>query len=181
MSRAWLMVFCILQAGLSFAQLQNGKPLRFNLAKIGMVINGRKICEDKGRMQDQGAAEEMGRIIAAGTRSVPVLIGMITDARMAKTAEPIVCYWPDMAIGDIAFCLLEDLFMDANNGNSALPGASWSEMLGKSDNAAWDQLHGYIRKRGRAALQAKWQRLWNKYQAQIYWDANQGNFRLKAN
>jgi hypothetical protein len=169
-----------MSAGFSCAQSANQDPLHFDLSKIGMVINGQQICEDKGRLQDESGEAELTRIIAAGPKAIPVLIKMLTDARMAKTAEPLICYWPGMAIGDIAFCLLSDLFTD-ESGSKTMPGSAWNDLLGTDEHsAAWEQLHGYIGKHGRAALQAKWQRLWNKYKGQIFWDPSQRCFRLKV-
>ena len=92
----------------------------------------------------------MAEIIASGPKSVPMLIGMLTDARMAKTPEPIICFWPGMAIGDIAFCLLEDLFLNSDWTKATIPGVGWNDILGPEDNLpAWEQLHSFIRKHGR--------------------------------
>jgi len=43
-----------------------------------------------------------------------------------------------------------------------------------------DQLKGFIVKHGRKALQGKWQALGDKYKDQIFWDATERCFRLKA-
>lgn len=122
----------------------------------------------------------MDQIIAAGPKSVPILIGMLTDARTAETKEPIICYWYGMAIGDIAFCALGDLFTDSTGGRTTMPGAGWNDMLGSDDKRpAWEQFNNFIRKHGRKAVQAKWQTLWNKYRTQIYWDTKEKCFRLR--
>jgi hypothetical protein len=176
--RTIVIAFCALWAGMSHAQSAAPRSLRFDLSKIGMVLDGRQLCEDKGRLQDV-SSKVMDQIIAAGPKAVPVLIGMITDARMAKTKEPIICFWPGMAVGDIAFCLLSDLFMNADWTKSTMPGTGWDEMLGPAgDLPAWEQLHGFIRKHGRVALRDKWQLLWDKYGGQVFWDANERCFKL---
>ena len=179
----YLIALCVFSCGVSFAQPVESK-LQFDLSKIGMVVDGKQICEDVGRIQDF-PSKVMDQIIAAGPKSVPVLIAMIGDARMAKTREPIICYWGGMTIGDIAFCLLSDLFTETNGsaigGRTTMPGAGY-EMLGASgDLPAWEQLHQYIRKHGRAALQAKWQGLWEKYKDQMFWDPKERCFKLRAN
>ena len=175
-----VIAFCALWPGMSYAQPAPTRPMHFDLSKIGMVIDGQQICEDKGRLQDE-PSKVMDQIIAAGPKAIPVLIGMITDARMAKTKEPIVCYWPGMAVGDIAFCLLSDLFLYADWTKSTMPGTGWDEMLGPSaDQPAWEQLHGFVRKYGRVALRDKWQRLWDKYGSQMIWDPKERCFKLKA-
>jgi hypothetical protein len=69
---------------------------------------------------------------------VPILIAMLSDGRIAPTQEPIICFWQDMTIGDIAFCVLSDLFLNADWTETTIPGAGWNEMLGADDNLpAW--------------------------------------------
>jgi hypothetical protein len=169
-----LIPFCVLMVGTASAQSTAARPLRFDLAKIGMVVNGQQECNDtNNRLQDL-PSREMDRITAGGLRSVPILIAMIADSRMAKTREPIFCYWPGMAIGDIAFCLLDGLFRDTK-GATTVPGSGWHDMLGSdNDLPAWEQ----IRKSGRASLKAKWQKVWARYKDQVYGDAQDRCFRL---
>jgi hypothetical protein len=175
-----LIALCFLTVSFSHARSTAQKPLHFDLSKIGMVVNGRQMCEDKGRLQDV-PSRVMDQIVAGGSKSVPVLIGMIADTRTAQTEEPIICYWPGMAVGDIAFCLLGDLFTDSTYTNKTIPGASWDDMLGPGKNvAAADQLQAFIKKHGRAALQAKWRLLWDRYGDQIFWDPKERCFRLKT-
>src|SRR6202042_3143467 len=109
------------------------------------------------------------------------LIGMIADRRMAKTKEPLICYWPGMAVGDIAFVLLIDLCTDTGR-RTTVPGADWTDLLGPgNDAAAWEQLHGFIKRRGSRALQDRWRVVWNKYRRQVSWDSKERCFKLKAN
>lgn len=174
-----VIAFCALWTEMSYAQSSAPRLLRFDLSKIGMVVDGQQICEDKGRLQDV-PSKVMDQIITTGPKAVPVLIGMITDARMAKTKEPIICFWPGMAVGDIAFCLLSDLFLNADWTKSTMPGTGWDEMLGRSgDLPAWEQLHGFVSKHGRVALRDKWQLLWDKYGDQVFWDPHERCFKLK--
>ena len=105
MNRAYLLVFCFLSVVMCYAQATIPKPPHFDLSKIGFMVEGHQVCEDKGRLQDYQSTV-MDQIIGAGPKSVPVLIAMLTDTRIANTGEPIICYWPEMAIGDIAFCTL---------------------------------------------------------------------------
>ncbi len=180
MKRACLSALFLLLTGICYPQTVIRKELQFDLSKIGSVFDGHQICEDKYRLQDY-PSEVMDRIIAAGPKSVPVLIGMITDTRTAKTEEPIICYWGSMAIGDIAFCALEDLFLDSDSNKTTIPGAGWSEMLGPDDGLpAQEQLDRFTRTHGRKALQSKWQRVWNKYASQIVWDPKARCFKLKG-
>ncbi len=179
MNKACLTAVCVLAANFSLAQSTTRKSLNFDLSKIGMVLDGEQICDDtSARMQDI-PSKMMDQILAEEQRSVPVLIDMLGDTRMAKTKEPIVCYWPGMRIGDIAFCLLVGLFTDTK-GKTTVPGAGWNDMLGSPDGPAWEQLHGFVRKHGTAALQLKWRRLWSKYGGQASWDSKERCIKLKG-
>jgi hypothetical protein len=145
-----------------------------------MVINGEQICNDTGNRLQDFPSSVMDQIIAAGPKAVPVLIRMIADRRMANTKEPLICYWPGMAIGDIAFCLLTDLFIDTGR-KTTVPGAGWDDLLGPNNtDPGWEQLHGFIKKHGSSALQAKWRAVWDKYRGQVFWDPKERCFKLKA-
>jgi hypothetical protein len=155
----------MLSGGVSCAQSRADRQLQFDLSKIGMVMDNRQICEDKGGLQDY-PSKVMDQVIAAGPKSVPILIAMLSDERIAPTQEPIICFWQDMTIGDIAFCVLSDLFLNAD----------WTET---TISLGGDQLNWFIVKHGRKALQGKWQAL-GDYKDQIFWDATERCFRLKA-
>jgi hypothetical protein len=178
--RSCLITLFLLLTGICYPQLVTRRELQFDLSKIGFVLDGRQICEDNGRLQDY-PSEVMDRIIAAGPKSVPVLIGMLTETRMAKTEEPIICYWPGMTIGDIAFCALEDLFLNPDSNKTTIAVAGWNEMLGPDEGLpAWEQLHRFTRTHGKKALQEKWQKLWDKYASQLFWDPKARCFKLKG-
>jgi len=88
--------------------------------------------------------------------------------------------WPGMATGDIAFCLLEDLFLNSDSTKATIPGVGWNDILGPEDNLpAWEQLHSFIRKYGRKAIQSKWQAQWQKYKDRVFWDPKERCFKLK--
>jgi hypothetical protein len=175
-----LIVLCTLAVSVSNAQLATRNPLHFDLSKLGMAINGEQKCNDSGNRLQDFPSPVMDQIIAAGPRAVPTLIRMISDRHMAQTREPLICYWPGMTVGDIAFILLNDFFTDTG-GKTTVPGADWGDMLRpENKGAAWEQLHGFIRKHGSAALQARWQHVWNKYGGQAFWDPKERCFMLKA-
>ena len=180
MNKVWLIALYLLGVASSHAQLTTTRPLQFDLSKLGMVINGEQICNDSPSRFQDFSTSGMDQIIAAGPKAVPVLIRMIADRRMANTREPLICYWPGMAIGDIAFCLLTDLFTDTA-GRTTVPGADWNDLLGPGNTgASWEQLHGFIKKHGRGALQARWLRVWDKYKGEAFWDSKERCFRLKT-
>jgi len=177
---AYLIVFVVVLAAISSAQAAKPKELQFDLAKIGLVLDGQQICEDKSRLQDY-PSKVMDQIIAGGPKSVPVLIGMITDEGPLNTTEPITCYWYGMAIGDLAFCLLSDLFTSPTD-EKTMPGTGWNDMLGPNDNhhPASDRFNDFVEKHGRKALQVKWQKLWDRYGKQMYWDPKERCFKLRT-
>lgn len=171
---------CALGVALCDAQSAVPSPLQFDLSKLGMVINGEQICNDAPNRSQDFSTSGMDQIIAAGPKAVPVLIRMIADRRIANTREPLICYWPGMAIGDIAFCVLTDLFTDSA-GRTTVPGADWNDLLGPGNTgASWEQLHGFIKKHGSGALQARWRVVWNRYRGQVFWDPKERCFKLKV-
>jgi hypothetical protein len=175
------LVILLLFAGMCFAQeTTTAKQPKFDLSTIGFTVNGHQICEDKGRLQDY-PSQMMDHIISSGPTAVPVLIGMITDTRTVKTEVPIICYFRDMTIGDLAFSVLTDLFTDANDRNT-IPGVDWASMMDSEDKdrSSADQLHLFVKRHGRAVLQAKWRKLWTQYKNQVCWDAKERCFRLKG-
>jgi hypothetical protein len=178
--RGCLFSVVLLLAAVCYSQSVKKKELQFDLSKIGSVVDGHQVCEDKYRVQDY-PSEVIDQIIAAGPKSVPVLIGMLTDTRTVKTEEPIICFWGVMTISDIAFCVLEDLFLDPDSAKATIAGAGWNEMLGANERLpAWEQLHRFTQTHGNKALQARWQTLWDKYSSQLSWDPKARCFKLKA-
>ena len=179
--KAHLIVCVAALAGISCAQSVARKELPFDLSQLVFVVDGQQICEDKGRLQDY-PSKVMDQIIAGGSKSVPVLIGRITDTRVMKTEEPIICFWYGMTVGDLALCTLADLFADSSDSKETIPGANWAKMMDPQDKdrPASDQLHLFVKRHGRGVLQSKWQKLWAQYKDQIYWNAKQKCFRLKG-
>jgi hypothetical protein len=177
--KTYLVAFVVALTGISVAQSKTSKQPEFDLSKIGFVVNGDQICEDKGRLQDY-PSPVMDEIIAAGPKSVPVLIRMITDPHLLRTNEPIICFWYGMTVGDIALCTLADLFTDASY-KGTVPGADWSSMMDPEDKdrPAADQLRLFVKRHGREVIQAKWKRMWARYREQVVWDTKERCFRLK--
>ena len=171
MNKACLIAVWLLIAASSVAESTHQRLPQFDLSKLGMVVNGQQICNDTGNRLQDFPSLVADQIIVAGPKAVPILIGMIADRHMAHTREPLICYWPGMAIGDIAFCLLGDMFMDPER-KMTVPGADWNDLLSPvNSGAAWEQLHGFIRKYRSAALQVRWLRVWTQYRSQVLWDS----------
>jgi len=181
MTRTANVVLCFLAwSTLLYAQSPAKNKPSFDLSRIGFVLNGEQICEDKGRLQDY-PSKEMDQIIAAGSQSVPELIAMITDQRTIHTREPIICYWHGMTVGEAALCTLADLFTDANY-KVTVPGADWANWMDaeNKDKPAADQLRLFVKKHGSRALQLKWQRFWTENKNRVEWDQKEKCFKPKA-
>ncbi|MGA2416883.1 MAG: hypothetical protein ABSF59_20690 [Candidatus Sulfotelmatobacter sp.] len=143
-----------------------------------MAVNGQQRCNDTGNRMQDFPAKTMEQFRAAGPKAVPVLIGMLTDDRTAKTREPIICYRGEMTIGDIAFCPLSDRF---TNRKQTVPSTDWNDLLGPGDHLpAVDPLHIFIEKHGIAALPLKWRRLWEKHSGHVFWDSKERCFEWRA-
>ena len=110
--------------------------------------------------------------------SVPRLIASLTDPR--KTREPALC--PVVAwttVGDVAFMILTDMFVDSSWQKNTVPGTSTDDLIGRSDEAFLTHLHDYAKKHGRASLQRKWQRIWSDYKDGVDWDQQERCFVLR--
>jgi len=80
-----------------------------------------KTCRAKGRFQDRDYCESavMDQIVSDGKSAIPVLISQITDSRWI--AEPVYDYWPRIRTGELAYFILEDLFLEDTWQKSTMP------------------------------------------------------------
>jgi hypothetical protein len=177
-TRLCLVLAILLSATVSFGKSAQRENPEFELSQIGFVLDGRQFCEDSERLQDF-PSKMMDKIIEAGPKGIPTLIGMLTDIRPVRTREPLICFWPQMTVSDVAFCLLSDLFSGPKG--TTLPGADWDDLIGHDEaDPAWVRLNKYIEKHGRKSLQRKWQALWMKYKDRIVWNSSERCFTLRA-
>lgn len=150
---------------------------KFDLTKLKAVAG----CLAKGRFQDKeynDSSAVVEQIISGGKRSIPVLIEMIPNS--TKTDKPVFCFWPETTIGDLAFFMLADLFLDASWQHSTVPGASLQELLGPEPKGTpyWEHYRAYLQKHGRRELEKKWKKIWIKYENKVEWDPNDRCFKL---
>src|SRR5579872_2670118 len=78
-------------------------------------------CRAKGRFQDREycSSAVIDQIVADGKSSIPVLISQITDSRWI--AEPVYDYWPRIRTGELAYFILDNLFLDDTWEKSTMP------------------------------------------------------------
>lgn len=133
-------------------------------------------CRAKGRFQDREycSSAVIDQIVADGKTAIPILISQITDPRWI--VEPPFDYWPRVRAGELAYFILQDLFLDDTWTKSTMP------PLFPPDNCngpGW-QCWGEFRKtHGLRTLQARWVAFWKTNQMNIYWDEKARCFRLR--
>jgi hypothetical protein len=144
-----------------------------DLAEIGHIAS-------KGRVQDQeyNRLEVVERLIAGGKQSIPFLIGQLESERIVKAR--VLDYWNKVTVGDLAFIILMDFFLDSTRHKSTIAGLTWNEFLEvekDSHPAAEEQLRAYITKHGRRQIKVKWQRIWEQNQKRLHWDEKDRCFK----
>jgi hypothetical protein len=182
--KAATLIALLLLPALAFAQSPcqqppTQSPLRLDMSKL----NGMQpYCLDKGRFQDPeyNRSAEVDKIMAHPREAVPILIALLTDTRPVRP-DPVVCYWYDTRVGDVAFMMLSDLFLDASWQHCTVPGGCW-EILGPDETnlGSAAEFHRYVKRHGRAALQKYYRKLWDEYKDKVTWDSSQRCFRLAA-
>lgn len=148
---------------------------QINLALIGPTGG-------KGRVQDRDYKELplIDQLLYHGKEAIPFLIGKLDDE--TKIDYQIVDFWSDAYVGDVAFVILEDFFLDSKWEKSTIEGMDWDSFLGRGNNrniTGEGLLRDYIKKYGRKKIKQRWQDAWEKNKDRIYWDDQERNFRLR--
>jgi hypothetical protein len=164
-------IFALLAAVASTVSAQTAGPKTYPLQTWKNMT-----CRAKGRFQDREycASKIMDQIVADGKSSIPVLISQITDSRWI--AEPVQDFWPRIRVGELAYFILDDLFLDDTWTKRTVP-----ELFPqpKCDEPAWVCWDNFRKTHSLATLQAAWLKFWNANRSQIYWDDKARCFRLK--
>jgi hypothetical protein len=147
-----------------------------NLAQIGHVA-------PKGRAQDRNYNQlaVVEQLIAQGKESIPFLISKLDDE--TKIEGPVIDYWYQVYVGDVALLILSDFFLDKNSERSTIEGMEWDEFLGRGNDKSItgeQLLRNYIERYGRKRIKERWQRVWEKYQQRILWDEQERAFKVRA-
>jgi len=136
----------------------------------------------KGRVQDRDYKDlpVVDQLLYHGKEAIPFLIGKLDDE--TKIDYQIVDFWSDAYVGDVAFVILEDFFLDSKWEKSAIEGMDWDTFLGRGNNrdiTGEGLLRRYIEKYGRKKIKQRWQDAWEKNKDRIYWDDQERNFKLR--
>jgi hypothetical protein len=160
---------------LSIADAQNpaATPKQYPLWAFDEAV---KSCRSKGRLQDREycSSRLMDFIVAQGKAAIPVLISQLTETR--ETSKPIFDYWSMTNSGDIAFFILNDLFMDSDWKTFNMPGLE--SLNYPCDDAAETCWRRFLDLHGRKFVQEQWLNAWNKNEDRIYWHEEARCFRL---
>jgi hypothetical protein len=132
-------------------------------------------CRSKGRFQDAEycSSRVMNRIVSDGKSAIPVLISQITDSRII--AKPVQDFWPLIRTGELAYFILEDLFLDDTWQKRTMPELFPVE---KCDEPGWVCWANFRMKHSLQDLQAKRSMFWEANKQKIYWDGKSRCFRL---
>lgn len=134
------------------------------------------ICRAKGRFQDREycSSQIIDQIVADGKSSIPILISQISDARWI--AEPIEDFWPRIQVGDLAFFILSDLFLDDTWTKRTMPELFPEPKCEDPSFVCWSK---FRKTHSLATFHAGWLKFWNANRERIYWDDKARCFRLK--
>jgi len=132
-------------------------------------------CRAKGRFQDRGycTSAVIDRIVADGRSAIPVLISQITDSRWIR--EPVYDFWPPIRAGELAYLILENLFVDDTWEKSTMPALFPPQ---DCEQPAWVCWADFRKKHSLEDLQARWTEFWTANRERIHWDAKARCFRL---
>jgi hypothetical protein len=188
-----ILVFCLIVAGMATATTQSverqtserahnsaaiakKKPLdQIDISKIGHIA-------PKGRVQDlqYNKLEVIADLIANGKESIPYLISKLDDE--TRLDVPVIDYWHDVTVGDVALVILSDFSLDSTWRKETIPGTDWTaHFRGSCKGHAPSQecLSAILGKYGRKGIKAEWQKVWDKYKSEIYWDEQERAFAVK--
>ena len=137
----------------------------------------------KGRAQDPSYHRDLlivNQLLSHGKEAIPFLISKLDDE--TKIDSPVVDYWYESYVGDVALILLTDFFANTDEKTSTIQGMDWDTFLGRGTNKeimAEELLRRYIKKNGRKKIKLRWQEAWEHNKDRIYWNEKDMNFSLK--
>jgi hypothetical protein len=161
-------MLAVLMVALAIGQMPTAAP-DVDLRKIGHI-------ESKGRVQDTSHNQHdvVGRLLAAGPAAVPFLVSKLED----ETTIPggVFDFWPEVRVGDVAFVIICDLFLESDETTVTVPGLSWASLLEEHANPglpSWELLHAFVAKHGRVAIRRKVESLLKTHGSELRWDSTE--------
>jgi hypothetical protein len=175
MSILWTLafpLFLLYPSAFAYAQNKSSAPKSYALTTWDQID-----CRSKGRFQDREYCSSplMAQIVMDGKAAIPVLIMQITDSRLI--AKPVYDYWPRIRVGEMAYFILSDLFLDDTWSKRTMPELFPQKPCGQPSWVCW----GEFRKlHSLQEIQLKWMSFWKANAEKINWDAKARCFRLSA-
>jgi hypothetical protein len=120
------------------------------------------------------------QLIAQGPACIPFLIDHLEDE--TRMDPEVVDLWNTVSVADVALIVLTDLFTDSSLEKSTLPEAEFNRIIeypNGSGKSAEQALREFVRKHGRAAIKAKWSKIWSENRDRIYWDESERCFEIR--
>ena len=134
-------------------------------------------CRSKGRFQDREYCVQpvIDRIVADGKPAIPVLISQITDSRLIP--KTVYDFWPQIRVGDLAYFILTNLFIDDTWTKSTMPELFPEKPCDQPGWVCWEE---FRKRHNQKQLQTKWWSFWKANRDKIDWDVKARCFRLSA-
>ena len=160
----------------SAALVKPKKSLKqIDISKIGHIA-------PKGRVQDleYNNLEVVADLIANGKECIPYLISRLDDK--TKLDVPVIDYWNDVTVGDVALVILSDFSLDSTWRQETIPGTDWTALFRgscKGHAPSQECLSAILGKYGRKGIKAKWQEVWHKHKSEIYWNEKERAFAVR--
>lgn len=164
----------------------------------GRVLANIEHIAPKGRVQDELynplLQPLIKRIVSNWEEEIPILIEQITNEAPAR--KQVKDYWIDTRIGDLAFIMLSNLFIDSTWTRATLPELNQPDFFGIPSELTSKELRVlrmsnvncsassecalryFILTHGRDYLKDKWRFLWDKYSDGIHWNDSEHCFDL---
>jgi hypothetical protein len=135
--------------------------------------------QPKGRVQDReyNESQVVDALIAAGPAAIPYLVSKLED--QTSVEGPVVDFWSDVRVGDVALMILCDFFLEADWRSPTVPGLQWDALLERKNSTAPSNelLHTFLAKHGRVGLRRRIEKLLLPYAAGFVWDENERCFK----
>lgn len=137
----------------------------------------------KPRVQDTynvGKDAVIDQLLAMGKDAIPFLISRLASKREYKDVP--VDLYPQLAEGDMAYFILDDLFTGASgHSGTTVPDLCWNTLMEASTHPgtpAWDLLSRFHQTHSHQYLHDKWAAMWKDNADKIVWDASERYFRI---
>ena len=151
------------------------------LAPPALDIDLRQIGDvaPKGRVQDKEYNPRLvvvDRLIAAGPAAIPFLVSKLEDE--TTITRPVFDFWGKVHVGDVAFVILRDFFVESDWKTSTVPALDWGLLEGRDDETASATVFKeFVAKHGQRGRREKVERVLRPYGGRFVWDAHGRCFR----